>query len=111
MTGPKAKTPNDRTQLDNMDTAANGAYPATRLRRTRQADWSRRLVRQTYLTPSDLIWPMFVMPGIDQTEPVTSMPGVERFTIDRAVKAAKEAQPWHSADCRVSEHTARQAHQ
>jgi porphobilinogen synthase len=91
MTGPKAKTPSDRTRLETTDTAANGGYPAHRLRRTRQADWSRRLVRQTHLSPSDLIWPIFVMPGIDQTEPVTSMPGVERFTVDRAVKAAKEA--------------------
>ena len=91
MTGPKAKSARDRTTLHNDTPMAGGAYPAMRLRRTRQADWSRRLVRQTQLAPSDLIWPIFVMPGKDESEPVASMPGVERLSIDRAVKAAKEA--------------------
>ncbi len=91
MTGPKAKAAIDKTRLDAGDVQTGTGYPGTRLRRTRQADWSRRLVRQTVLTPSDLIWPIFVMPGSDQADPVASMPGVERLTIDRAVKAAKEA--------------------
>ncbi len=90
MNAPKAKSAQDRTSLDS-ETAMGGGFPAMRMRRTRQADWSRRLVRQTHLTPSDLIWPIFVMPGKDEAEPVASMPGVERLTIDRAVKAAREA--------------------
>ncbi|MGI9515218.1 MAG: porphobilinogen synthase [Anderseniella sp.] len=66
-------------------------FPATRLRRTRQADWSRRLVRQSVLTPDDFIWPIFVMGGQNQREQIASMPGVERLSIDLAVAAAKEA--------------------
>ena len=66
-------------------------FPATRLRRLRQADWSRRLVSETSLSPSDLIWPVFLIEGESEKEAVTSMPGVERLNIDLAVKAAKEA--------------------
>lgn len=66
-------------------------FPATRLRRLRQADWSRRLVSETILSPADLIWPVFVIEGEGQKEAVASMPGVERLSIDLAVKAAKEA--------------------
>lgn len=66
-------------------------FPATRLRRLRQADWSRRLVSETILSPADLIWPIFVIEGEGQKEAVASMPGVERLSIDLAVKAAKEA--------------------
>lgn len=90
MTGPKAKSDQDRTDF-RPDTAMSSGYPSMRMRRTRQADWSRRLVRQTQLTPSDLIWPIFVMPGNDTAEPVASMPGVERLSVDRAVKAARQA--------------------
>ncbi len=66
-------------------------FPATRLRRLRQADWSRRLVSETRLSPSDLIWPVFVIEGDGEKEAVSSMPGVARLSIDLAVKAAKEA--------------------
>ncbi len=62
-----------------------------RLRRMRKADWSRRLVRETQLTPDDLIWPIFVMEGEDRIEPIAAMPGVERMTADRAVEAALRA--------------------
>jgi porphobilinogen synthase len=65
-------------------------YPATRLRRLRQADWTRRLVRETQLTPSDLIWSMVVHEG-DGRVPVASMPGVERLSVAEAAKAAVEA--------------------
>jgi len=67
------------------------AYPATRPRRLRQSPWARRMVRETTLTVDDLIWPIFVIEGHDRAEPVPSMPGVERLTIDRAVKAAEMA--------------------
>ncbi len=66
-------------------------FPATRLRRTRQAEWSRRLVRENTLTPADLIWPIFVVDGANERVPVTSMPGVERLSVDLAAAAAEEA--------------------
>ena len=66
-------------------------FPATRLRRLRQADWARRLVGETSLSPSDLIWPVFVIEGENEKQAVASMPGVERLSIDLAVNAAKEA--------------------
>ena len=66
-------------------------YPATRLRRLRQADWSRRLVQERSLSASDLLWPIFICEGADRSEAVPSMPGVERLSVDRAVHAAAEA--------------------
>ena len=65
-------------------------YPATRLRRLRQADWTRRLVRETQVTPSDLIWSMVVHEG-EGAVPVASMPGVERLSVKEAAKAAVRA--------------------
>ncbi len=65
-------------------------YPALRLRRLRQADWVRRLVRETQLTPADLIWSAVVHEGEGRV-PVPSMPGVERWSVAEAAKAAKEA--------------------
>ncbi|MBN9020899.1 MAG: porphobilinogen synthase, partial [Rhizobiales bacterium] len=62
-----------------------------RMRRTRRSDWSRRLVRENTLTVDDLIWPIFVIDGEGQSQPVPSMPGVERLTVDRAVAAAERA--------------------
>lgn len=67
------------------------SYPASRLRRTRSSDWSRRLVREHSLTVDDLIWPIFVCQGSGNREPVASMPGVERISVDLAVDAAKTA--------------------
>jgi len=66
-------------------------YPAARLRRNRRADWSRRLVRETTLTTDDLIWPIFLIEGTRASTPIASMPGVERLSIDLAVKAAEDA--------------------
>ena len=66
-------------------------FPATRLRRMRQSPALRALSRQNALTPSDFIWPIFVMEGTDTEKPVVSMPGVTRKTVDRAVIAAREA--------------------
>ena len=62
-----------------------------RMRRNRRFEWNRRLVRENTLTTNDLIWPIFLIEGEDRSEPVKSMPGVERLSVDRAVKAAKEA--------------------
>jgi porphobilinogen synthase len=66
------------------------AFPATRLRRLRQADWVRRLTRETTLTPGDLIWAMVVHEGEGRI-PVPSMPGAERFSVKEAGAAAIEA--------------------
>jgi porphobilinogen synthase len=68
-----------------------GAYPLTRLRRNRRDDWSRRLVGETRLGVEDLIWPVFVCEGDGWREPVESMPGVERLSIDFVVEAAGDA--------------------
>ncbi|WP_457673553.1 porphobilinogen synthase [Thiolapillus sp.] len=73
-----------------IDTQAFGGYPFTRMRRMRRDDFSRRLMRETILTPDDLIYPVFVLEGENQREPVASMPGVERMSIDLLVKEAKE---------------------
>jgi len=67
-------------------------YPNTRLRRTRQSDWSRRLVRENTLTVNDLIWSVVVSDTADPVEPVAAMPGVERLSLSALAKAAKEAQ-------------------
>jgi porphobilinogen synthase len=66
-------------------------FPATRMRRNRRADWSRRLVRETQLSADHLIWPLFVIEGKKVRVPVASMPGVERLSVELAVEAAKEA--------------------
>ena len=66
--------------------------PKPRLRRLRKSPAIRALVRETTLTPGDLIWPVFVMDGTDSEEPVISMPGVVRRTVDRVAIAAKEAE-------------------
>jgi porphobilinogen synthase len=73
-----------------MSKAPLAAYPALRLRRLRQSDWVRRLVRETVLTPSDLIWSMVVHEGEGQI-PVASMPGVSRMSVKDCAAAAKEA--------------------
>jgi porphobilinogen synthase len=62
-----------------------------RMRRTRQFAWSRALVRETSIGPSDLIWPLFIIDGEAQRSAVGTMPGVERLSIDLAVSAARQA--------------------
>ncbi len=69
----------------------NRSYPNTRLRRTRASAWSRAMVRETVLTPADLIWPLFVTEGEGVEEPVASLPGVSRWSVDAIAARAKEA--------------------
>jgi porphobilinogen synthase len=69
----------------------HAAYPALRLRRTRAAAWSRAMVAENRLSPADLIWPLFVTGGRDNREPIASMPGVERLSVDLLAAAAREA--------------------
>ncbi len=66
-------------------------YPQTRMRRLRRHDWTRRLVAENALSPSDLIWPVFVIEGEKTREAIASMPGVERLSLDLLVTAAREA--------------------
>ena len=73
-----------------MTTPPLAPYPHTRLRRVRQNDWVRRLVREHEVRPSDLIWSMVVHEG-EGTIPVASMPGVERLSVKEAAKAAVRA--------------------
>ena len=63
----------------------------TRPRRNRRSDWARRMVREHVLTTDDLIWPMFIVDGAKTRVPVPSMPGVERLTVDQAVREAERA--------------------
>jgi porphobilinogen synthase len=74
-----------------MTIAPLARYPALRPRRLRQADWIRRLVRESVLTPSDLIWSMVVHDGQEDRIPVAALPGVARLSVREAAKAAKEA--------------------
>ncbi len=66
-------------------------YPGTRLRRTRMSAWSRDMVRETSLTPHDLIWPLFILEGKGERQQIGSMPGVERLSIDLMVAEVQEA--------------------
>lgn len=65
-------------------------FPNSRMRRMRSSDFSRRLMRENYLTTDDLIYPMFIIEGHNQRQAVASMPGVERLSIDLLVAEAKE---------------------
>jgi porphobilinogen synthase len=67
------------------------SYPAIRLRRTRASAWSRALHRETVLTPADLIWPLFVTEGAGVEDPIGSLPGVSRWSVDLIAARAKEA--------------------
>ena len=66
-------------------------FPHSRPRRLRRTPWIRDLVAEHRLSAADLIWPIFVREGSDVAEPVASLPGVERLSVDRAVRAAEEA--------------------
>ena len=74
--------------MDTLDTS----YPGTRMRRMRRNTFSRALMREHTLTPADLIQPVFVIEGENQTEAVESMPGVERLSIDRLLALAERLQ-------------------
>jgi porphobilinogen synthase len=69
---------------------SRSAFPATRMRRSRAAEHSRRLVRENTLSVDDLIFPMFVVEGENERQSVASMPGIERLSIDLLVKEAQE---------------------
>jgi len=68
-----------------------GSFPSIRLRRNRKTDWSRRLVRESNLSPSDLIWPIFIRDGSNIKEPIKTMPGVYRYSLDKIEKLVEKA--------------------
>lgn len=70
---------------------AVGTYPLTRMRRTRNAEFTRRLVRENCLQVDDLIYPLFVTTGRNIVEPIPTMPDIKRFSLDQAILEAKEA--------------------
>ena len=70
---------------------ADCSFPAARLRRTRAGAWSRDLMAETVLTPADLIWPLFITEGDGIEEPIGSLPGVSRWSVDRIVEQARQA--------------------
>jgi porphobilinogen synthase len=69
----------------------NARYPALRMRRLRRHDWTRKLVAENTLSPADFIWPIFIVEGEKVRQPVPSMPGVERLSVDLVPAAAEEA--------------------
>ncbi|MBP9952815.1 MAG: porphobilinogen synthase, partial [Cypionkella sp.] len=69
----------------------SASYPIARFRRLRKSAALRDLVQENRLTAGDLIWPVFIREGDAMREPIASMPGVERLSIDQVVKAAQEA--------------------
>ncbi|MDX2204270.1 MAG: porphobilinogen synthase [Hyphomicrobiaceae bacterium] len=93
----RSKAPRARLETEAPETgkpallARQGSFPAVRMRRNRKSGWARRLVAESVLTPSDLIWPMFVIEGENKRVPVASMPGVERLSVDLCVAAAESA--------------------
>jgi porphobilinogen synthase len=79
MTDPRPRVAPDMTEI----------LRGRRMRRNRRTEWSRRLVRETRLTVDDLIWPIFIVDGEGVRQPVASMPGVERLSVDQAVIEAR----------------------
>ena len=67
------------------------SYPSTRLRRNRKKDWSRRLVQENNLSSNDLIWPIFIKEGKNIIEPIKSMPGVFRYSLDKVEKLVEKS--------------------
>src|SRR3979490_2800954 len=84
-----------RTRLTPLETGAPADGDrldlATRMRRNRKSEWARRMVRENVLTTNDLIWPLFVTDGAQARVPVASMPGVDRLSVDEAVREAVRA--------------------
>jgi len=68
-----------------------GSYPKTRLRRNRKTEWSRRLVQESNLSANDLIWPVFIREGKNIKEPIKTMPGVYRYSLDKLEKVIENA--------------------
>ncbi|MBL6946163.1 MAG: porphobilinogen synthase [Rhodospirillales bacterium] len=77
--------------MTNSREVARGTYPNARLRRNRRAEWTRRLVAETHLSAEDFIWPVFVVEGEGRREPIASMPGVDRLSVELLIEAVGKA--------------------
>ena len=95
MSDPKIVTPpfgRDETTINTGTVSETpGRYPTVRMRRNRSNDAVRRMVAENKLSVDDLIWPMFIVDGENQRQPVDSMPGVIRYSTDVIAEAANEA--------------------
>ncbi len=80
-----------RTHLAPVEAPADRLDLTVRMRRNRRTDWVRRMVREHQITTDDLIWPLFVMDGDNARTPIASLPGVERLSVDQAVREAERA--------------------
>ncbi|HZT25656.1 MAG TPA: porphobilinogen synthase [Pseudolabrys sp.] len=78
-------------EADASEVQRNPLDLTVRMRRNRRAEWARRMVREATLTADDLIWPLFVMDGENARQPVPSMPGVERLSVDQVAREAERA--------------------
>jgi porphobilinogen synthase len=88
--------------------ATRPQFPGTRLRRLRSSAGIRDMVQETRLTVSDLIWPLFVVEGDKVEEPIPSLPGVNRYSIDKIIEQAQLCvAPWHPRNCPISPHARR----
>ncbi len=68
-----------------------GKFPNTRMRRNRKTQWARKLVQENHLNVSDLIWPLFVIEGVNQTQGIASMPNILRYSVDLLVEQVQYA--------------------
>jgi porphobilinogen synthase len=77
--------------MERINLIRRGAFPQTRMRRNRRDAWTRRMVAEHTLGADDFIWPLFVVDGADERQPVPSMPGVDRLSVDQVADAVGEA--------------------
>ena len=77
--------------MERINLIRRGAFPQTRMRRNRRDAWTRRMVAEHTLSADDFIWPLFVVDGADERQPVPSMPGVDRLSVDLVADAVGEA--------------------
>ena len=83
-----------------------GKFPSTRLRRTRKKDWVRRLVSENNLSTDDLILPIFFLDGKNKIEKIKTMPGINRYSIDKVNKVVENAcKKKNTIDCTNSLYT------
>ena len=87
--GYKVWIPIDKVRRPMSHSDAPGQFPRVRMRRMRRDAFSRRMMRETTLTPDDFIYPMFVMEGTKQRVAIPSMPGIERVSVDELVREAE----------------------
>ena len=85
-------------------TDTNPQFPQTRMRRPRLNAWSRQMVKETHLTRDALIWPLFVREGGGDAEPIATLPGVARHSVDGVVEEAPCSRSRHSCYCAVPAH-------